>query len=284
MQLSGRLFSVLLLSLFITTGVQAKRLWPASKFMIPPLSESYISMGQAREQQLNPKSIKILVWNMLKGSRKSWTSDYAKIANGNDILMLQEAYWNDHMVQGLDNLQDYLYQLGVSFLYLKDNNTPTGTVIGSKVEPVDSGFVRTRDLEPFIKTPKAMTYATYAIAGSAKELMVINIHGINFANHSAFENHIEQALDIIDSHNGPIVFAGDFNTRTKKRMAHLRGVLSHKGFTELGFRDDKRSKVFGNYLDHAFVRGLLVKDAVVLKHIKSSDHKPMRLDLYYPNK
>jgi len=279
MQLSVRLLSFAFIVLFFQPELQAKT---PKKYRIPALSESYLEQGQASQDELNPKSIKILVWNMLKGNRKDWSKDYAKIAQANDILLLQEGYLNSKMSKGLAQLDGFLYHMGVSFLYVKDNNVPTGTIIGSKVDPFESGFVRTYDVEPIIKTPKTITHASYSIEGSTEKLLVLNIHGMNFSNHQTFVNHIDQALELIEAHSGPVVFAGDFNTRTKKRMAHLRRVLNKEGMKELGFRFDKRSKVFGNYLDHVFARGLLTRDSVVLKDIKSSDHKPMQVEFYYP--
>jgi len=59
----------------------------------------------------------------------------------------------------------------------------------------------------------------------------------------------------------------------------LRQRMQSRNFTELTYRDDKRMHFLGNILDHTFTRGLLVRDSKVLKHVKSSDHKPMVIDL-----
>lgn len=281
--LTSRLLATItfLLLLLPAGNAHAKRWGLAKKYEIPSMAQSHITLGQSTESELNPNSIKVLVWNILKAERKNWLSDFLNVSGDKDILLLQEGYLSERMQFAFNTLDSFRFDMGVSFLYKKDNNTPTGTVIGSRVSPVDSSLVRTHDLEPFIKTPKTITYATYPIAGSDKTLLALNIHGINFANHSAFVNHINQAVELIMAHDGPIVFAGDFNTRTKKRMSHLKNIMTFLGLREVGFRNDKRMKVFGNILDHAFVKDLLVKDSNVLKDLKSSDHKAMVLDLVY---
>lgn len=275
-------FSLLLLFIaFVSMNAEARRWGLAKKYTIPSMSKSHITIGQSQESELNPDSIKILVWNLLKAERKNWLGDFLNMSQDKDILLLQEGYLNSRTQFAFDTLNNFRFDMGVSFLYKRDDNTPTGTVVGSRVAPVDAGFVRTYDLEPFIKTPKTITHATYPIAGSNKTLLALSIHGINFANHHTFVNQINQAVELITAHDGPIVFGGDFNTRTKKRMKHLSNVMSFLGFKEASFRNDKRMKVFGNVLDHVFVKDLLIKDSNCLKNIKSSDHKAMVLELVY---
>ncbi len=260
---------------------QARRWGLAKKYTILPLAQSHETIGEAALDELNPNSIKVLVWNVLKGERKNWDRDFRQLSSDKDILLLQEGYLNNHMKDTLYSMQNFQFDMGVSFIYNKDNNTRTGSFIGSKVKPQEVSFTRTTDLEPFIKTPKTTTYAYYPIANSHKTLLALSIHGINFANHQAFVNHINQSVDMIKNHDGPVIFGGDFNTRTKKRTSHLRRLLKSLGLTEMSFRNDKRMRAVkvGPILDHVFIRGLLVRDSEVLGKIKSSDHKAMVLDL-----
>lgn len=277
--------SVVITLLIVVTSfqAQAKRWGLAKKYQIPPMSESEISMGQSTEAELDPKSIKVFVWNLLKAERKNWREDFINLTKDKDILMLQEGYLNNTMKSAFDLLTDFRFDMAVSFLYKKDNNTPTGTILGSRVSPIDVGNIRTRDLEPFIKTPKTMTYGKYPIAGAQKDLMVLNIHGINFTKHHTFVNQINQAIEYIVAHDGPVIFAGDFNTRTNKRLQHLKDVMKFLGFKEVSFRNDRRMRAakIGPKLDHAFVRDLLVKDSYVLGNIKTSDHKALVMELVY---
>jgi endonuclease/exonuclease/phosphatase (EEP) superfamily protein YafD len=270
-----------LLSFLVTSfTVEARnRRGFAKKYVIPPLNQSHIVMGSALNSELDPNSIKILIWNLLKAERAGWAYDFKNMSSNKDILLLQEGYLSDITEYTFSELDTFRFDMGVSFLYKNDNNIETGTIVGSKVVPSETGFKRTKDFEPFIKTPKTITYGVYPIAGTEKELMVISIHGMNFTKQYAFNNQVRQALELLDRHDGPAVFAGDFNTRTKKRLKFLRTKMKVRGFKELSYTDDKRMAVFGNVLDHTFTKGLLVREAKVLKHIKTSDHKAMELDL-----
>lgn len=269
----------LFISFFSTQTVYAHRWGLAKQYSIPSLSESHLVVGQSEKNELNANSIKILVWNLLKAERKNWSTDFKSMAENSDILMLQEGYLNPTMENAFLNLKGFRFDFGVSFLYNKDDNTPTGTALGSRVEPEESGLLRTSEYEPLIKTPKTITYGLYPIAKSDESLLVLSIHGLNFTEHNPFVRQIEEALALLDQHDGPVVFAGDFNTRTKKRMSYLRNQMLKRGFKEVAFNNDKRMKVLGHYLDHAFIKKMLVRKARVLAHIKTSDHKPLELDL-----
>jgi endonuclease/exonuclease/phosphatase (EEP) superfamily protein YafD len=275
--------TILTLSLLLafSSPLHAKRWGFAKKFKIPAMADSHVQIGDASQSQLNPNSIRILVWNLYKGEKEGFTKDFKRLSIDKDILLLQEGYLDNYMTQTLESMSDFQFDMGVSFIYKKKNNTRTGSFIGSRVKPDKVYFTRTKDFEPFIKTPKTTTYAYYPIAGSDKQLLALSIHGINFANHQAFVNHVNQSVDMIKNHDGPVIYGGDFNTRTKKRTRHLKRLMTSLGMKETTFRNDKRMRAVkvGQYLDHVFIKGLLVRDAEVLKNIKSSDHKAMVLDL-----
>jgi endonuclease/exonuclease/phosphatase (EEP) superfamily protein YafD len=275
--------TLLTLSLLLafSSPLHARRWGFAKKFKIPAMADSHVKIGEASQSELNPNSIKVLVWNLYKGEKKGFAKDFKRLSNEQDILLLQEGYLDNHMTPVLESLTDFQFDMGVSFIYKKKNNTKTGSFIGSRVKPDEVYFTRTKDLEPFIKTPKTTTYAYYPIEGSDKQLLALSIHGINFANHKAFVNHVNQSVDMIKNHDGPVIYGGDFNTRTRKRTRHLKRLMASLGMKEATFRNDKRMRAVkvGQILDHVFTKGLLVRDAEVLKDLKSSDHKAMLLDL-----
>jgi endonuclease/exonuclease/phosphatase (EEP) superfamily protein YafD len=272
------------LFIFISFQVQAKRWGLAKQYSIPSIHDSHLMLGRAEKSELDPKSIKVLVWNLLKAERKDWSRDFKMMAKANDLLLLQEGYLNNKMEDTFFDLKDFRFDFGVSFLYNKDNKTPTGSILGANVDPIESGLLRTTDYEPFIKTPKTITYGYFPITGMNENVLVLTIHGLNFTKHKPFENQINDALSVIDQHQGPIIFAGDFNTRTKKRMRFLRSNMLKRGFKEIAYNNDKRMKVLGHYLDHAFVKKMLVRKARVLAHVKSSDHKPLEIELVVDKK
>lgn len=249
-------------------------------FVTPPLNKSHLIFREAEEGLLNPDSIKVFVWNIYKARNDGFNRDLAYYTRDMDLLMIQEAITTE--MDAFWNLPNFRYDFGVSFAHKRNMSKQTGTMLASRVEPVKTWIARTKDVEPFVKTPKVLTMGTYPIQGSEDPLLLINIHGINLANHESFERHIELSLAQIGQHKGPVVFAGDFNTRTKKRLAYMRKrLVAHQGFQEVEFRNDERMRAYltNHILDFVFVRGLEVVDAEVLGHLESSDHKAMVVEL-----
>lgn len=250
-----------------------------SKYSIPDMSESHLVIGEPSAVALDPQSIKILVWNIYKGQRENWSKDFTILAEKADLLLVQEGYLNPLMQEVFYYLRFFRFDFGISFLYQEEGGIPTGTTVGSKVKPFKSGLLRTVDTEPLIGTPKTITFGYYPITGFNKKVLVLNIHGLNVTKQEALERQILSANEIIAKHDGPVIFAGDFNTRTKNRMKFLRSKMQEVGLQELTFLDDDRMSFMGNPLDHVFVRNFSAKEARVLPSIESSDHKPIYLEL-----
>ena len=259
---------------------EAKRLLFASQFSLIPVTEAHKVLGEASQEEFNPDSIKVLVWNIKKGQEKGLDQDLPKFGFDRDLVLLSEGYGKPSVLNIFTSFKGFIWDFGISFLYKKDHNYPTGTLIGSKVGPSEIVVTHSQDLEPIIRTPKALTMGKYPIKSHSQELLVISVHGINLADHQAFVRHMNQALKVIDQHQGPVIFAGDFNTRTKKRITHLFQETTRRGFQSVDFVDgQKRAKgVTPNYLDWAFIRGLKVKNPKVTV-VKSSDHMPMQMEV-----
>ena len=185
------------------------------------------------------------------------------------------------MITALQELREFQFDMGVSFLYSNHSSTATGSIIGSRIQPQQVGFTRTSDLEPYIKTPKTTTFAYYPIEGSDQTLLALSIHGINFAGHDKFVNQIEQSVKVIKNHKGPVIFGGDFNTRTKKRIRYLNLSMKKLGLNEVKFKEDYRTRAlrYGQILDRVYIRGLVARNSKVLNQIYTSDHKGLSLKL-----
>lgn len=253
-------------------------------FVIPDLKFSFKTFGQAQESALNPDSIKVMVWNIYKAKKENFTRDFYQYVEGRDIVLLQEAI-SSEMKIFLD-LPVYQWDFGISFAYRSDLKKFTGTMIGSSIKPRLAWMTRTLDIEPVVKTPKALTMATYPIAGTDQELMVVNIHGLNLTSQKPFERHLQLAIRQMRGHTGPIVFAGDFNTRTQGRMDYMIWLLVlQNDFKEMKFRNDERMRAFGtdHIIDFVFTRGLEIVDSEVLGELDSSDHKAMMFEARYQN-
>ena len=133
--------------------------------------------------------------------------------------------------------------------------------------------------EPFLKTPKAALIKTFPLAGTAKTLLVINVHATLVRLKSAAVEEMEHLLSHLPDHDGPIILAGDFNTFTAGYLRAVAGVLARLGLEYVPIPDDPRPKT--QALDQVFCRDLVVTNARVDTSIRNSDHFPLMLDLAY---
>lgn len=253
--------------------------WLKKKFYIPKIEDSHVVLGRASRGALDPKHVKVFVWNIFKGSKKGFLQDFIYHGRDSDIFMLQEGTRHGVMEQAFEHFPGHRFDMGYSFINRskKKGDIATGTVIGSSVEPSYVLVERTTDLEPIIKTPKANTIGYYPIEGTDKNLLIVNIHGMNMAGDEAFARHVDQCLEHIKNHDGPVIFAGDFNTKNNTRINYMVKGMHSTGMVPVLFRNDKRrkSKFSRAIIDYSFVRGLKIKDAWVLDKLKTSDHKAM---------
>lgn len=247
-----------------------------------PIEEAHSVSGQSYDVDFSPESIKVFIWNIKKSEMPTWKEEFLSIGQDKDLFIIQEAYRKDLFNETAAKFTDVRWDMGISFLYTLINNTPTGTMIGSKVRPTEVLIQHSQDLEPVVFTPKAITFAKYAIEKHQKELLVISVHGINFTSFGAFKRQMIQARDYIKKHDGPVLFAGDFNTWTNERTEFLERLVWRLGLKAVEFKNGNRRMVgrfTNNYLDHSFIRGLSVKNAEVLPDASGSDHKPLVLEV-----
>jgi endonuclease/exonuclease/phosphatase (EEP) superfamily protein YafD len=258
---------------------EAARRGLAAQFSLIPESQAHLAFGESGANALDPSSIKVLVWNIKKGQQAGLDHDLPEYGKDRDLLVISEGYLNP-LVRGIfDSFSGMHWDMGISFLYKKDHNYQTGTLIGSRVTPAWSKIKQTVDHEPVIDTPKCLTFGKYPIAGSSKQLLVISVHGINAVLPDAFERHMALAQAEIVRHEGPVLLAGDFNSNLSAKIAFLFKMTRGLGMQSLKFRNDERIKTLGQTIDYIFVRGLHVRDSEVLGSLTSSDHKAMLADL-----
>lgn len=255
-------------------------------FLKMPKNENVVfSLSSDIDQELGPSSIdpariEILVWNIFKGRKDGLNNDLAEMTKGKDIALLQEVVSSPSMLESLKENFNHL-SLVTSFFKNDSNNTRNGVAVASKIKPITTFWARSPHREPIINTPKMVSFSVFDLEGFEENLLVINIHAINFVNKRKFELMIKQVFYTIKNHVGPVIFAGDFNTWSRrKKVALLRYVKDH-GLVEVSFRNDERMKMFGQTLDYVFVKDLKVKDAFVHGEIESSDHKAMEVSLSY---
>ena len=272
----------MLLSIFLWTIVQ---LPTANAYIFTKpvkLSKAHRQINKATKAALNPESIKVMVWNIHKGNDPGFKEDFIAYGADRDVFLIQEMYQQKKVMKTLDAMPNVRFDVGISFKYRFKKGRPySGTMIGSTVEPSSIALSRSKDKEPVVLTYKVLTIGTYPIKDN-HDLMIINIHGMNITSNKAFYRQVNDAINAMAGHKGPIIFAGDFNTNRQPRIDYLqRNLVKRLGFDDMQFRNDERMKsaITNLTIDFTFTRGLDVIDSEVLGHLKSSDHKAMYFEV-----
>jgi endonuclease/exonuclease/phosphatase (EEP) superfamily protein YafD len=217
-----------------------------------------------------------LVWNIHKEGDRGWERDLSSFAAANDVMLLQET-----VLQG--SLRDILDQAGLrwvmasSFVY---ESNDTGVLTASRIAPTAS--CTQRMFEPLLRIPKSAVITWLRIRGRDQTLAIVNVHAINFDLFiDGYRAQFAALAEALAAHEGPILFAGDFNSWNDARDEVLAQLAARLRMVELGVRDDKRAIFFGRHLDHVFVRGLELVDLVAIP-VTSSDHNPLMATLRFP--
>ena len=233
----------------------------------------------ANQQIINATKFKLLVWNIYKGKKTDWSDDLLFLGKDADIILLQEGLESLHTpLQQIDN---FSFDMAASFQIGHQKNT-TGVISGSKYLKQSAIAIKTKRTEPISNTPKTSIITTYLIKGQPNtKLMVINIHALNFVRSSIYKTQFIEIEDYIVTHNGPIIFAGDFNAWNEAKEKVLNKFIKKYNFIEVQFEKDFRTKFNGHALDYVFIRDLQYSISNVHADILSSDHKPLSVTLLY---
>ncbi len=221
---------------------------------------------------LDSANISVVNWNIQKGRNTRWVRDLDDMGMQPDLLILQEASVRTNTWRDLvpEHHESFAEGFGPDW-------SPSGVMTVSAAAPLTECELVAH--EPWFGTRKATLITEYALSGTADTLLVVNIHGINFAlGISDLENQFAQAKAVIAAHDGPVVFSGDFNTWRRQRAQVLEEMLGSLGLTALEFDVDHRKRFFGWALDHIYVRGLYTELATTLRS-DASDHNPMAVRL-----
>ena len=212
-------------------------------------------------------TLKVLVWNIFKFKKENIFRDLNLLMARNNIIMLQEDHLTPQARQEFsqNNLYDFYHMTAPSFLH---NDFITGVTTSTKYKVERSYGLRSPVTEPVIKTPKMSSYTYFIIKDSQNQLLVVNLHGINFVTTKIFKKHIDQMIAEIKKHSGPVIFGGDFNTRNKSRTNYLLEQAEPLGL-KLAIPNNEYRRF---QLDHVLIRGLNIIKVELLRDIKSSDH------------
>ena len=252
-----------------------------SRRYITPKDEHVIKLfnEHSATKKINPNNFNILVWNVYKGLNKDFHKDFSHLSQDQDIVILQEAHLDTNFNQIFNYSTDFSFVFATAWIDIKyKTSVSSGVMTGSIQKPEIYQWQRSYYLEPIIRTPKMALFSKYYLEDIDKVLMVGNIHAINFVTTKKFRHMIRNAVKELAAHNGPIIFAGDFNTWSKRKTHFLKSEMKRLGFTEVVFEQDYRKRFLGNILDYVFVKGLKVNHSIAPVS-NGSDHNPMLVNL-----
>jgi endonuclease/exonuclease/phosphatase (EEP) superfamily protein YafD len=273
----NKFFLLLILQMISLTNLWAlsheRDLWEKF-FKVPPIDESLLRLEKVSSPLSNEARINILVWNMYKGKNPTWSSDFEKLANESDLLLLQEVSWQDSMKKSFHNVGLNM-DMAISFITQKSQE-PTGVANAAKSMIQKSKIYRSTYQETLVRTPKMIAASYIELEESQKTLLIVNIHGVNFVATHALGHQLLEVSSLVKEHNGPVVFAGDFNAWSKEKTDLVLNVMKSLNLKEVNFKVDNRKKAFGFPLDYIFYRDLKLVDSISYGDILGSDHTPMR--------
>src|SRR5690606_22481607 len=141
---------------------------------------------------------------------------------------------NNHMRPILDAGRTHRYIFATSFVY-KSSKDATGVLTGSSVPANEYEYQRSLGRELIGFSPKIVLITKYPLENHAQELMVINIHARNSVSWKKMAVQVLNALKLAQDHDGPVIFAGDFNTWSNKKEAFVLRAMERAGFSNVEF-------------------------------------------------
>lgn len=246
-----------------------KRIFPESFNADHPL----VVMGHASVPALGDR-ISLLVWNIYKAKKPHWQESFTALAEGRDIVLLQESIFNTRHKGLFEDSARFEWIMARSHTY-HHNQLTTGLKSGAVAPSTGQRFLSSPDREPILKTMKLALRTEYPLQHHDQTLLVINVHAINFVSLTKYIRHITQVLSLIKDHTGPVILAGDFNCWNEARAAFLFDCMKQEGLMAALPQRKALWRHLNRHIDHIFYRGLTLETVATRADVKTSDHYPL---------
>lgn len=242
-------------------------------------TDYFIEHPEYSDSILTKDNISVLNWNIQKSNTNfKWVNEFKELIEEHlpSIILLQECQFQ----KGLESILEF-EKFG--FIFAPNfvdifRNRHSGVLTASSAKHQCVTVIKSHAFEPLIKVPKIFLSTTYHIENIETELLVLNIHAINFVGFWKFISQVQQLEYSIKTHNGPVILSGDFNTWNRRRISILDKILTDACLKKVEFHDDhKHIKKFllNNPLDHIYYKGLEIKQQAKALVTETSDHNPL---------
>ncbi|MCL1123463.1 endonuclease/exonuclease/phosphatase family protein [Shewanella surugensis] len=212
--------------------------------------------------------LSLAIWNIYKQQKPNWLPQLSELVEKNNLVLLQEAKLSSSLLNYLSSSSS-VYFMAEAF---RIGRSSVGVMTIS-----DTMSLRTCALlsaEPWIRFPKSTLISVYALS-NGQNLLVVNLHGINFDWRLIhYKEQFKALADFFMDHEGPAILAGDFNTWRLERQAVVDQFAHSWGLTEARFTVDQRISAFNYPLDHLYYRELELISANAFE-TQASDHSPI---------
>ncbi|MDC9582626.1 MULTISPECIES: endonuclease/exonuclease/phosphatase family protein [Xenorhabdus] len=244
-------------------GQPVERIFPTSQQL---LEDALLPHGEPL--LANDRKLSVAIWNIYKQQRPSWQNVLASLIEESDLVLLQEAQTTPALLKFITTsglIADQVPAFAIP-------QHPSGVMTLASSSPVYCCPLREK--EPIFRLAKSSLITIYPLPDE-RQLMVINVHAINFSlGVDGYNRQLNNIGIHISLHNGPVIFAGDFNAWSRQRLRILERFARRMQLREVHFNDDHRTIVFGKPLDFVFYRELNVSRATVVM-TGASDHNPL---------
>ncbi|PSM52668.1 endonuclease/exonuclease/phosphatase [Campylobacter blaseri] len=234
--------------------------------MFKPLKILHNSNKIITNQFISNK-FKLVCWNVHKNNKNAKFKKYIEDISV-DFLLFQEAKFDDREII----IPNFNYNAAAN---LELNSKFYGVLTASKIRSTYAKAYLSEGKEGVFGTHKSLLFSTYMFEDMG-ELLILNIHSINFRENTRFIKELQKLSAIVEFHKGAIIIAGDFNTWNKKRLLVLKELIKSLRLKMVKFDEHNHIKSFmGNQLDFIFYRDLkLINSWVEIDH-RLSDHNPL---------
>ncbi|MDX7988845.1 endonuclease/exonuclease/phosphatase family protein [Xenorhabdus sp. 12] len=244
-------------------GQPVEQVFPTSRQL---LEQSALPHGEPIFASNN--EFTIAIWNIYKQQRPLWQNVLTSLIGKSDLVLLQEAQTTPELLKFITNsglMADQVPAFAIP-------QHPSGVMTLASSSPIYCCPLREK--EPILRLSKSSLITIYSLP-DGRQLMVINVHAVNFSlGVDVYSRQLDNIGAHIKLHDGPVIFAGDFNAWSRQRLKVLERFVYRMQLKEVHFNDDHRTIVFGKPLDFVFYRGITVSHASVLM-TGASDHNPL---------
>ena len=253
----------------------------------PQVTEASIGMDLALSPggEATPASNTFVlgVWNIHKRSDAVAQEQLRRLAEGTDVLAIQEALHDTPLPGGFSGHH-------ASSFRWTTLHAVNGVMTASREVPADTrGFVSPAR-EMGFTTPKSALISRHVLR-NGQTLLLVNLHAmLTDVPATGFSDQLDELVQACTHHDGPLIFCGDFNTWSSDRNRRIRSRIQRLGLEQVQLPDDVGTCIEAegpfaffigldpkSELDHVFYRGMTVRDGRWVPELDASDHVPIRV-------